>query len=484
MMSFINCRNSLKLGQWFIVLLLIFFLPRAVMSKALCAEPVYNVVIILVDDMGYNDLGCYGGEKITPHIDSLAASGIRFTEFYTSPICSPTRASLMTGCYPQRVGIPGVVSFNSDYGINPEELLLPEMLQNSGYRTALIGKWHLGGREMFHPMKHGFLEFFGTKGSNDSGFDMDLDARRYGMAGVYLFNAYDTVAVHPPQWKFVREYTKHSVKFIESNSEQPFFLLLSHNMPHTPLFVSNDFAGRSQIDIYHDVIMELDWSVGQIMKTLKRLELTESTLVVFMSDNGPWLKFGNHGGSGYPLSGGKKQTLEGGVRVPAIFSLPGVIPAEAICKELVTVMDLYPTIAELTDSEPTKEIIDGKNILSLLKGEKPAVSPHKVYYYYFIDALQAVRSGDYKLQLPYLDTGSPDPANIGYDGLRGNKLPVQRPLALYNLKDDPAEKRDISNFHPEIVQELLTHAADARIKLGDSLEGIKGSEIRSPGSSR
>jgi arylsulfatase A len=481
-----NEKNNIVFGsslKWKKIIPAILLMPHLSLdadSKPIVNEN-YNIILILVDDMGYSDIGCYGGEKITPNIDRLAESGMRFTEFYVSPICSPSRASLMTGCYPQRVGISTVVSFNTPSGINPREYILPEMMKDKAYQTALFGKWHLGGHPVFHPQKHGFHEFYGTIGSNDVGYNMDLDYRRYGQPGLYLLNGTDTVAVNPPQWKFTRQFTEKSVDFILKNREKPFFLFLSHNMPHTPIFVSNEFAGKSKIDLYHDVIMEIDWSVGKIMKTLTDNGLTEKTLVVFMSDNGPWLKFGNHGGSAYPLSGGKKQTLEGGVRVPAIMVLPGVVPNSSECDEMTSIMDLYPTIASLTNSVMTKDKIDGKNILPLMKNEKGAKSPYSEYYYYFMDALQAVRAGDYKLQLPHPDTGSPDPYNIGYDGLRGQKLTVNRPLALFNLKEDPSEQVDISALEPEIVQKLLKIAENARKKLGDSLNGMQGEELRLPG---
>lgn len=440
----------------------------------------YNIIVILADDMGYSDAGCYGGERITPNIDRLAESGMRFTGFYASPICSPSRASLLTGCYPQRVGIPGVLSAGALTGIHPDELLLPEMLKSKGYQTALYGKWHLGSRPMFHPMNHGFDEFFGTPGSNDMPGG-DLDSRRYGQNGLVLMEGKDTLLVNPPQWKLTGQYTEKAVDFIERNRNTPFFLYLAHNMPHTPIFVSNAFAGKSGIDLYHDVIMEIDASVGRIIKALEDNHLREKTLVVFLSDNGPWLIFGNHGGSAAPLSGGKKQSLEGGVRVPAIFSLPGTIPASRITDELVTMMDVYPTIAELTNSELPKTKLDGRSIFSLLKAERGAEGPHEVYYYYYVNSLQAVRSGKYKLQLEYPDRETPDPENIGYDGLRGLTTTLNRPLALFDLKADPSEKQDISAENPRIVKKMLKLAEDARQELGDDIRLTAGKGVREPG---
>ncbi len=465
----------------FVLALLFLFVSPIFTGWATEKNPQFNIVIILADDLGYSDLGCFGGEKLTPNIDKLADSGMRFTDCYASPICSPSRASLLTGCYPQRVGIPGVIGRNSEIGINPDEKLLPEMLKEQGYTTALLGKWHLGDHAMFHPQQHGFDEFFGTLASNDMGFDMDLDSRRYGHCGFYLFDGLDTVTVNPDQWKLVKDYTEKSVDFISRNHDKPFFLYLSHNMPHTPIFVSKEFAGKSKIDLYHDVLMEIDWSVGQVVKALNDFDILDKTLVVFLSDNGPWLIFGNHGGTASPLSGGKRQTLEGGVRIPVVISLPKMIPMSTECNQLITMMDFYPTIAELTHSEMTKDKVDGKSILPLMKQELNAKSPHEAFYYYHVNALQAVRSGNYKLQLPHPDRGAPDDNLRGYDGMRGKVKTVNRPLALYHLKDDPGEENDISNENPDMVKKLMLFADSARRELGDPLLNIKGSAVRSPG---
>lgn len=442
----------------------------------------YNIIVIVADDLGYNDLGCFGGESVTPNIDRLAETGMKFTTFYASPICSPSRASLLTGCYPQRVGISSVVSSKSLTGIHPREKLLPEILKDQGYHTALFGKWHLGSQKIFFPQNHGFDEFFGTLASNDDGIDMSLDARRYGQPGLCLLNGSDTVTLNPEQWNLTRRYTEKSVDFLARNKNNPFFLYLAYNAPHTPIFVSDRFAGKSKISLFHDVLMEIDWSVGKVMEALKQNDLLKNTLVVFLSDNGPWLIFGNHGGSALPFSGGKKQTLEGGVRVPCIMSLPGLIPAASECHELATIMDFYPTIAALTHAEMTREIIDGKNILSLMKAENGAPhSPYDVYYYYYRNALQAIRSGNYKLQLPHSDVESPDPGHLGYDGYRGHVYKVNRPLALFDLTVDPAETKDISAQKPAIVKKMLLMAEDARKKLGDSVMGTMGDEVRLPG---
>lgn len=439
----------------------------------------YNVVIILADDLGYSDLGAYGGKPLTPNLDNLARNGITFTEFYASPICSPSRASLMTGCYPQRVGIPSVIGGKSTVGIRAEEKLLPEMLKEKGYRTALVGKWHLGRLPAFHPQNHGFDEYFGTVASNDDGVDMStLAVRRYGHAGFPLLDGRDTVAFNPRQWELTRRYTERSVDFITKNKNRPFFLYLAYNTPHTPLFIRDEFAGKSKVGVYQDVLMEIDWSVGKVVQALEDNNLTRKTLVVFLSDNGPWLIFGNHGGSASPLSGGKKQTLEGGVRVPCIMSLPGLIPAGTVCSEIASIMDLYPTVAALTGARRTKEKIDGHNILPLMKAERNARSPYQAYYYYYKNALQAVRSGNFKLQLQHQDGEAPDPEHPGYDGHRGDVHTVSRPMALFDLKSDPSETRDVASQYPAVVKKLLAIAEQARDELGDSLTGRKGSEIR------
>ncbi len=299
-----------------------------------------NIVLILADDLGYGDLGCYGSDTIrTPNLDGLAQSGMRFTDFYmASSVCSASRAALLTGCYPLRVGIPGVLSANVRIGIHADEELLPELLKRNGYATAIFGKWHLGNQKTFWPLNNGFDEWLGTVGSNDMGKGKPtLALRRAGFAGVELVEQNAVIEVNPDQSQLTRRYTEKAINFIDRHTTQPFFLYVPYNMPHTPLFASQQRVGSSQRDLYGDVVEEIDWSVGQILRALEANGLAEKTIVIFTSDNGPWLIFGNHGGSAGRLRGGKKQTFEGGHRVPMIVHWPQRVPAGTRCTEPVVV---------------------------------------------------------------------------------------------------------------------------------------------------
>jgi len=442
-----------------------------------------NVVIIFTDDQGYADLGVYGAQGFsTPHLDRMAAEGIRFSNFYVAaPICSPSRAALLTGCYPKRVGITGVIGQREAVGISPGEKLLPEILREQGYRTALYGKWHLGRQREFLPLQHGFDEFFGTPGSNDMGANMDLEARRAGKAGVELIEGNETVEINPDQSRLTAMYTERSLRFIRQNRDRPFFLYLAHNMPHTPLFVSQSRRGVSRRGLYGDVIEEIDWSAGRVLDALHREGIDRQTLVFFTSDNGPWLIFGDHGGSAGPLRGGKKQTFEGGMRVPAIARWPGRIVAGRVSHEVVTAMDILPTVSRLAGGQPPDHPIDGRDIWPLLAGAPGAASPHEAFFYYFEDELRGVRSGKWKLQLPHLDRHSPDPEKIGHGGVRGGIRPERRQLALFDLNSDPGETKDLAERHPDVVRRLLQFAERAREDLGDAIAGKEGRNVRPAG---
>lgn len=445
-----------------------------------------NFIVILADDQGYSDIGCYGAEGFeTPHLDRMAEEGMRFTNFYASAaICSPTRAALLTGCYPPRVGITTVTRKDGSMGINPDEVLLPELLKAKAYQTALFGKWHLGNSERFMPLQNGFDEFLGTPHSNDSGNVMSPQARKLGFTELPLYEGNERIEVNPDQGELTKWYTHASIDFIRRNQDRPFFLHLAYNMPHTPIFASDDFRGKSERGLYGDVIMEIDWSVGQILKALKDYGVDENTLVVFTSDNGPWLIFGEHGGSADPFRGGKKQTLEGGMRVPFIARWPGRIPSGKTNDELVTMMDLLPTFARLSGSDLPSNRIDGKDIWPLLAGELDARSPHQSFSYYFKEELRAIRRGQWKLQLPHLDTLHPDYENIATHGYRSGVVSVKNGQALYDLENDPSEERDLSGEFPLIVSELQVLAQAARDDLGDSILGIKGKGNRQAGSLR
>ena len=409
-----------------------------------------NVIIVFTDDQGYQDLGVFGSPNIkTPNIDQMAGEGMRFTAFYSAAsVCTPSRAALLTGCYPDRVGGLGVLFPKDNKGINPEETTIAGMLKKEGYATACIGKWHLGHLREFLPTSHGFDSYYGIPYSNDMTIaqHMKLSPQLLLREGVTMKSIWkprknwvplmrgEKVIEYPAdQSTLTRRYTEEAIKFITSNRVKPFFLYLPHTMPHVPLYASPEFEGKSDAGLYGDCIEEIDWSVGQIMKTLKQQGLDENTLVIYTSDNGPWDLKGNHnkvkgnknrnvGGSAQPLRGYKFQAWEGGMRVPAVMRWPGRIPAGKECAEIAGTIDLLPTIAALSRATLPAAKIDGKSILPLLEGRAAARSPHEAYFY----RTQGVRVGDWKL----------------IDG------------KLFDLSGDISESKDVAKGNPEIVQRL------------------------------
>ncbi|MBS0208220.1 MAG: sulfatase [Planctomycetes bacterium] len=429
---------------------------------ALARQP--NVIIILSDDQGYADLGCYGAEGFTtPHLDQMAVEGMRFQEFHVaSSVCSPSRAALMTGCYPQRVGLPVVIEADSPYGLSAAEETLPELLRRAGYATGMVGKWHLGDRPQFLPTRHGFDQYFGIPYSNDQW--PRHPTKKIFFPDLPLMEQEKIVEYNPDQSLLVQRYTERAVKFIESNRDRPFFLYLCHHMPHVPLFVSEKFRGKSPRGSYGDACMEVDWSVGEVLSALKRAKIDEDTLVVFLSDNGPWLSYGNHGGSAKPLREGKTTSFEGGFRVPCIARWPGHVAAGRVCLELTTAMDLLPTIARLAGAPLPTNKIDGLDIWPLMAGEHGAKTPHQAFYYYNAWNLEAVRSGPWKLMLPHTRYAVVEP---GADGMPGKHEWTNATLALYDMVNDPGETSDVSLEHPDVVEQLMKHVAAAREDLGD-----------------
>src|SRR5438067_2547081 len=370
------------------------------------APPPPNVVIVYADDLGYGDLGCYGNATIkTPHLDRMAAEGMRFTSFYVAqPVCSASRASLLTGCYPNRIGIHGALGPSSRVGISSGEMTLAELVKPKGYATGIFGKWHLGHHPPFLPTRHGFDEYFGLPYSNDM-WPHHPTAKPGTYPPLPLFenervvNA-DVTADDLAQ--LTAQYTERAVRFIAKNKDRPFFLYVPHTMPHVPLAVGAKFKGSSAAGLYGDVIQEIDWSVGEILAALKQHGLDDKTLVLFASDNGPWLSYGNHAGSAGPLREGKGTVWEGGVREPFIARWPGHVPAGRVCDEPVMTIDVFPTVARLIGAELPKHKIDGMDVWPLLAGEPGAKCPHEAYYFYFnVGELQAVRSGRWKLMLPH-----------------------------------------------------------------------------------
>lgn len=396
-----------------------------------------NIVIFFTDDQGYADVGCYGAEGFeTPHIDALAKDGVQFTDFYVpATVCTPSRAGLLTGRYPVRAGLhEGVISPYSDHGMLPEEYTMAEMLKEAGYSTACVGKWHLGHKPEFMPNNQGFDFYYGVPYSND----MDRHYYAHNKFQSPPLPVYRNTILEeegPEQKYLTKMFTTEAINFINEKKEEPFFLYLAHCMPHVPLHASEDFKGKSELGLYGDVIMELDWSMGEIIRTLKEQGIYENTIIVFTSDNGA------HKGSNKPLRGHKATTWEGGQRVPGIVSWPGNIQANKTCSELVTVMDLFPTFANLTGVvlEPDFKL-DGQDIQQLLKNPEQTSLDERPFMYYSRDGeIEAVRKGQWKLHIA---------KRRGWDSKESF------PISLYNLSSDVRERVNVASDHPEVVAEL------------------------------
>jgi len=459
--------------------------------KVLAAQKQPNIVLILCDDLGYGDLCSYNavGYK-TPNIDRLAAEGMRFTNFYAAQaVCSASRASLLTGCYSNRVGFSGALAPDSKIGINPEEETMAEILKSRGYATAAVGKWHLGRQTQFLPLQNGFDEYFGIPYSNDMwpiGFDgkpVDEKNRKYNYPPLPLLegnSVFKTINNLAEQGEITTLYTERAVNFIHKNRKIPFFLYLAHSMPHVPISVSFKFKGKSKQGLYGDVMMEIDWSVGQVVEALKKEGLEKSTLIIFTSDNGPWLSFGNHAGSAGGLREGKGTSFEGGQRVPCIMKWPNIIPSGTICNELSCTIDLLPTFAGITGAKMPDKLIDGLNILGLLKNEPNANPRDHLLFYYNENSLEAVRKGNWKLVLPH--TGRSYVGQIpGNNGKQGGQVKITTGLELYDLRRDPGEQYNVIGQNPEVVKELQVLVDSARIDLGDDITNCPGKNRRVPG---
>ncbi len=451
-----------------------------------------NIVLIFIDDMGYADVGCFGAADYqTPNIDRLANEGVRFTDFYVSQaVCSASRASLLTGCYAERVGIQGALNSYSNVGINPDETIIPEMLKEQGYASGIFGKWHLGHHKEFLPLQHGFDEYVGLPYSNDMwpvGYDGEpLDGtgkRKSNYPPLTLFEGnkvIDTIASLEDQAKLTTLYTEKAVQFIQNHKNEAFFLYMPHSMVHVPIAVSNKFNGKSGKGLFADVMMELDWSVGEIMKTLEENDLDDNTLVIFTSDNGPWLNFGNHAGSADPLREGKGTMWEGGPRVSTVMRWPDKIPAGIECDEIASTIDILPTLSEITGAALPEKKIDGVSILSLLEGQKEA-NPRNQFYYYYGGNLIAIRKDNWKLVFPhtYRSYEGVEPGNNGFPGPYGKGVITE--LELYDLKNDIGEAINLAAQFPEIVEELNILGDSAREELGDRIQNKKGKATRKPG---
>lgn len=467
-------------------------------AHAAATEKLPNIVIIFTDDQGYADVGKLGAEGFTtPNLDRMADEGAIFRNFHVAqPVCSASRCALLTGCYPNRLGIHDALGPHSKVGLSDGEMTLAQLVKQRGYATAMLGKWHLGDAPQFMPMHHGFDEFFGLMLSVDywpghpdliTNFPPSIVAikREYPNLPIYdgtnIFRKEMSIddLNHLTTW-----YTERAVKFIEKNKNRPFFLYVAHSMPHVPLGVSDKFRGRTKRGLYGDAIEEIDWSVGQILAAIKRNGLDKNTWVIFTSDNGPWLCYGNHAGSAKPLREGKGTNWEGGTREPCIMRWLGHIPAGADSWDMFMTIDLFPTIAKLIGAELPKHQIDGLDVWPVISRQPGARNPHSAYWFYYeVNQLQAVTTGDghWKLQLPhtYRTMNGQKP---GHDGVPGNYANRKIETAeLYDLVHDIGETTDVSAQHPEIVRQLEAEAKKARADLGDSLTKNPGPGRRAPG---
>jgi len=451
---------------------------------AIGADQPPNVILILPDDLGYADLSCYGAKAYrTPHLDHLAAEGVRFTDFYvTSPVCSASRAALLTGCYHERVGIRGALGPKDKRGLNPHELTIAKMLKARGYATGMAGKWHLGHAAPLFPNDQGFDEFLGLPYSSDMWPRHPENPKGYPPLPLIENGRVVDPDVSPEiQAGLTTRFVQRAVEFIKRHKSEPFFFYLAPNQPHVPLFVSAERAGKSGAGIYGDVVQEIDWGVGQIMATLDECGLRERTLVMFCSDNGPWLSYGPHAGSADGLREGKGTCYEGGIRVPFIANWRGKIPGGRECHVPAATMDILPTIAALTGAPPPQLPIDGKQITSLMMNSPEQTDPHEALFFYYGDGeLQAMRAGKWKLLFPHT-ARTMDGQAPGHDGIPGKYRPLEVGLELYDLEIDPGERHNIADAQPAVVREMQAKASAMRLELGDKLQNVHGNAVRPPG---
>ncbi len=435
-------------------------------SSISAAHP--NFIIILIDDMGYGDIEPFGSKlNNTPRLDRMAAEGMKLTSFYAAPVCTPSRAQLMTGCYAKRVSLPEVLFPASRIGISSSEHTIAQLLKPLGYATMCVGKWHLGDQPEFLPTMHGFDHYLGLPYSNDMGGNGRPGARRPPLPLVR-----DTHVIEAPaeQSKLVALYTDESIKFIKANKDRPFFLYLPHTAVHYPIHPGKAFQGKSKNGRYGDWVEECDWSAGRVLDTLHDLNLESNTFVIFTSDNGPWRVKKDDGGVAGPLRGGKSSTWEGGVREPTIARWPGKIPAGTVCDTMMSEMDLLPTLVKLAGGEvPTDRTIDGKDIWPLLTGETKQ-SPHEALFYFKGNRLEAVRSGPWKLAI----------VKQIENGIDKETAHPNEPLTpiLFNLESDIGETTDVASQHPEIVKRLQGYIHEMDGDLG--IRG-RGPGVRAPG---
>ncbi len=442
-----------------------------------------NIIIIFTDDQGYGDVGVFGASDIaTPHLDQMAKDGIRLTDFYAAQaVCSASRAGLLTGCYPNRIGMHGALMPKSKKGLNLSEVTIAEMLKNQNYQTGMFGKWHLGDHPKFMPRQHGFDEYFGIPYSNDMWPLHPQQGPIFNFDPLPLYENEKIIDTLIDQSLLTTQITERSVNFITKNKENPFFLYVAHPQPHVPLYVSDKFKGQSKRGLYGDVIMEIDWSVGQILSTLKEHNIEDNTLVIFTSDNGPWLNYGTHSGSAAPLREGKGTAWEGGQREPCIIQYPNKIKGGRTINIPMMNIDLLPTIAQITNTPLPKNIIDGKSVWDIWTGTSTQ-SPQEAYYFYYkTNELHGIRYKQWKMYFPHVyrslngRKGSADGLPIDYDQ---NTLTQ---IELYDLSLDMEESKNVAMEHPVVIATINAIADKARLKLGDSLRKQEGTETRVAG---
>ncbi|CAM1371392.1 sulfatase family protein [Tenacibaculum xiamenense] len=441
-----------------------------------------NIIVVFTDDQGYQDIGCFGSPDIkTPHLDKMAQEGIKLTDFYAAQaVCSASRAGLLTGCYPNRIGVHGAFMPNSKKGLNTSETTIAEMLKEINYKTAIFGKWHLGDAPKFMPNNQGFDEYFGIPYSNDMWPLHPQQGSVFNFDPLPLYENETIIDTLTNQTSLTTQITKRSVDFIKRNKNNPFFLYIAHPQPHVPLYVSDKFKGKSKRGLYGDVIMEIDWSVGQVLEALKENNLDDNTIVIFTSDNGPWLSYGDHAGSAHPLREGKGTALEGGQREPCIIRYPTKIKPGRVVDVPMMAIDILPTIATITGAKLPKDKIDGKNVWDIWTG-KSSESPHEAYYFYYhVNELHGIRYGKWKMYFPHR-----------YRTLNGRKggengFPVDYDyntidqIELYDLSVDINETINVASQNPEVVEKIKLLGEKMRDELGDQLsnrEGVGNREI-------
>jgi len=466
-----------------LVLITLFLFSCAEKPKETKPEVPPNVILIFTDDQGYQDVGVFGSPNIeTPNLDQMAKEGIKLSSFYSAqPICSASRAGILTGCYPNRIGIHNALGPGSPTGINSSEMTLAEMLKRIGYKTAIFGKWHLGDSPQFLPTRHGFDEFFGIPYSNDMWPYHPQQGTVFNFGPLPLYENETVLDTLKDQSQLTTQITERSVDFINRNKNNPFFLYVPHPQPHVPLFVSDKFKGKSERGLYGDVIMEIDWSVGEILTALKNNGLEDNTVVIFTSDNGPWLSYGNHAGSALPLREGKGTAWEGAQREPFIMRYPNKLSPGKIIDVPVMAIDILPTIAEITGARLPNLTIDGKSAWSVFTGESEE-SPQEAYFFYYrVNELMGVRYGKWKMYFPHTYR-TMDGQEPGKDGLPGEyKMIEMEEIELYDVTLDISETNNVAADYPEIIDKIKVLANDMRHELGDSLLNLEGTKNREAG---